>query len=143
MMGLKVDFKLFNAQIIKYGNNRFCVKIKINKGEFNCYVPCSSKLNKYIKLDGTKCLVKLSNGKYKYSLFAVKYKSKYILIDTKMISFYYGKYFYSQKNVKFETYIENRRYKSDLIVEKNQIIEVKSVISKSNIKIYPDEIPLD
>ena len=33
MIGLNVNFKLFNAQIIKYGNNRFCVKIKINKEE--------------------------------------------------------------------------------------------------------------
>lgn len=138
MKNIKIDYKLFAAQIIKYGNNRFCAKIVIDKKECDCYVPCTSKLTKYINFDNASCLVKESKGKYKYSLFAIKIKSSYIVIDTKIISFYYGKSLYPQCAI-FESYTNDKKYKADIKISDNNIIEVKSVLSKSTIKVYPDE----
>ncbi len=138
MKNIKIDYKLFDAQIIKYGNNRFCAKIIIDKIEYNCYIPCTSKLTKYINFNNEKCLVKKSKGKYEYSLFAIKYRSSYIVVDTKMISFYYGRSFYPQCAI-FESYTNGRKYKADIKISDKNIIEVKSVISKSFRKIYPDE----
>lgn len=90
MKSLKVNFKLLSGQILGYGDNRFCAKIILNNRECDYYIHCSSKLTKYIDFNNAKCLVKEYSGKNRYSLFAIKHKTSYILINTKTIPFYYG-----------------------------------------------------
>ncbi len=138
MKKIKINFKPIKAVILKYADNRFCVKIVLNNIECDCYVPCTSKLTKYINIENKECLVKESKGKYNYSLFAVKSRNGYIIIDTKSISTYFGKAFYYQ-NIIFESLTPIENYKADIQLSDNDLIEIKTIISQSTTKIYPDK----
>ncbi|MED0673810.1 DNA/RNA nuclease SfsA [Aneurinibacillus aneurinilyticus] len=140
-----IDLDLEEAMFISESKNRFICTVLIKNEVVECYVPSSSKLNKYVNLKNKGVLIsrnKNSKGRTLYSLFAVKYYGKYILLNLNMVNKLLGSYLKSQKGIeiKFEGYISN--YKADLLVTDLQtvqetIIEAKGIIATSRSIQFP------
>ncbi len=137
----EVVFGIFEEEL----PNRFMARVIIDNKSEICYVKSSSRLENFIELKGKTVLLKKNlNSKFRYYIYAVKYKSDYILlcpvkansilydnIDSRKLSF-----LGNRKNRHFEYNISN--YKSDIYLEKTKtIIEIKSVISRKNESFFP------
>ena len=125
--------------------NRFMAEVVINNKSEICYVKSSSRLENFIDLKGKTVILKRNlNSKFRYYVYAVKFKCDFILlcpikansivydnIESRKLSF-----LGNRKNRYLEYNISN--YKSDIYLEKTKtIIEIKSVISKNNESFFP------
>lgn len=141
---MKVVNHLFVGKFIKENKNRFICQVLVNNEIVECYVPSASKLNNYIQLNNKEVLLTKNKGKNvrtKYSLYAVKYYSKYIMLNLNManriVEEYINNYFSFEK-LSREKSIEG--YKSDFILEKDghiEVIEAKGIISTAKKVIFP------
>ncbi|MDJ0306799.1 DNA/RNA nuclease SfsA [Dehalobacter sp.] len=137
---MKKYAKFIEGLFIREGKNRFIGFVLINEQIHECYVPNSSKMEKYIQLTN-KVVLLTENGdsksRTKFSLFAVRHKDKYVLLDLRLVNecleqaiqsgFVYPDNNYS---VVREKYIGG--YKADLCLADNAeqiIVEAKGVIS--------------
>ncbi|WP_158289638.1 DNA/RNA nuclease SfsA [Paenibacillus flagellatus] len=134
---------------IKESKNRFLCTVLINGLVNECYVPSSSRIENYLELHNREVLLTKNQSKKKrteYSLFAVKYYNKYILINLNMINSIVQ--FMIQENklktlsgfsIKREQLIN--RYKADLLLENEEgiriVIEVKGIISSKQEVMFP------
>lgn len=145
------DKEIISGVFIKECKNRFICEVSINGEIHECYVPSSSKMGNYLKLKGKQVLLSRNKvrSRTKYSLFAVKYYNRYILLNQNLVNFILEsvilKEFYSNYldyKVLKEYNIDG--YKSDLtLVDPNEqskvvlVIEAKSIISINKTSVFP------
>lgn len=144
---MQLDLQLFEATFIEEGKNRFICTVSLDGELIECYVPSSSKLKQYINLEKKTVLIsKNANQKArtKYSLFAVKYYRKYILLNLNLVNKLLGKYLVTNTElcVSYEKVIDG--YKTDLITnDKNSnnltIIEAKGIITTKKDEMFPSK----
>lgn len=139
--------------IILYGTfkqeikNRFLCSVLIDGQEELCYIPSSCRLSNFLDLTNKLVLLKPTtskNTRTKYSVYAVKAKGQYILLNlsqpNKIIRDHlhrrYFSYLGSRKTIKTEITIEG--YKSDLFIEDTKtIIEIKSLLCYDRSALFP------
>lgn len=142
-----VEPELINGIFKTEIKNRFLSSVEIDGEENVCYIPSSCRLSNFIDMKDREVLLKpILNPKArtKYSLYAIKYRKKYILINLseanriiesqlkKRIFSFLGK----RKHIFREKKIEG--YKSDLFVEDtNTIIEVKCLLAFDKNALFP------
>ena len=132
---------LFKAQFIEEDKTRFSCTINLNSKMMKCYVPSTCKLKNLLEIDRTDALV--TNNYYQknvspYSLFALKIKGKYIVINSGFANSIV-KDILTSKHQEFcaEKIVGN--YKCDFYLKsKNQLIEVKSIISDKTTLVLPN-----
>lgn len=75
--------QLIEGVFIEESKNRFLCKVLIDNKVCECYVPSSSRIENYLNVKGKKVLLtpNKSNSRTNYSLFAVKFYNKYILLN--------------------------------------------------------------
>lgn len=127
---------------VEESKNRFLCTVLIENELCECYVPSSSRIENYLKLKGREVLLtanKGTNKRTKFSLFAVKYYNKYILINLNMVNQIVEKMIIENKikkltgtRLKREQTIDG--YKADILLEnhgtnEDTIIEIKGIIS--------------
>lgn len=135
-----VDEKIITGIFVEESKNRFLCTVIIDNKICECYVPSSSRIENYLNLKGREVLLTENKGinkRTRFSLFAVKYYNKYILINLNMVNRIVGAMILERNmkqlsgtGIKREQTIEG--YKTDLLVEENgevTIIEIKGVIS--------------
>lgn len=128
---------------IKEHKNRFLCTVFIGNQMHECYVPSASKLANYINLRNKKVLLlknQNNTSRTKYSVFAVLYYGKYIILNLFVANKIIGEWLkehYMISSISKEKYIED--YKTDFLVidENKTIVEVKGVISARRNILFP------
>lgn len=135
------------ATFIKELKNRFLCEVEIEGERVVCYVPSSCHLSNFLKLEGRKVLLiptRTKNTRTNYALFAVPYKSSYIMLNTSIANKAIENSIHSRrfsslgkrKTVITEHYVDG--YKSDLFIQDTKtIIEVKSVLATDSVAQFP------
>ena len=132
---------MINGIFIRELKNRFRCQIKIGEKLEICYVPSSCRLSNFANFSGCKVLLNennKSNSQIKYSLYAIKYQRKYLLVNLKeanrivyenLSSRRFG-FLGKRSLIKKEFLIEN--YRSDFYINDTKtVIEVKSILALS------------
>ncbi|OCZ54241.1 DNA/RNA nuclease SfsA [Dehalobacter sp. TeCB1] len=132
--------KLVEGIFLEEGKNRFISTVQVKKKIYECYVPNSSKMEKYLPLNNKLVLLTEnmnSNCRTKYSLFAAKHNDDYVLLDLRLVNAYLeqaikGGLVFPGNNYSIvrEKYIEG--YKADLLLlgdGEQIVVEAKGVIS--------------
>ncbi|SDC30785.1 MULTISPECIES: DNA/RNA nuclease SfsA [unclassified Candidatus Frackibacter] len=143
---LRIKSGIVHGKFISESKNRFLCKVLINNSIEECYIPSSSRLDNYLKLKNKDILLTTNKGKNtrtRYSVFAVKYYGKYILLNLKIVNKLVEKYIrllnMTKQNIKIykEQKIEN--YKADLIIKKEKeiIVEAKGLIGIRREVVFP------
>lgn len=135
------ELEIIEGIFLKESKNRFLCEVLINGVVEECYVPSSSRIENYLKLNSKKVLLSRNNGRSirtKYSLFAVYYYNKLILLNLNKVNDLLMYYLLENDlvdsdiyNIKKEVFIDG--YKSDLVIKKfdetkEKIIEAKGII---------------
>lgn len=139
---------LIKANFIKEMKNRFVGLVKINNEIVECFIPNSSKMEKYLKLKNKKVLLthnKKANGRTKYTLFAVKHYNSYILLNLNHVNDILATIIKENNLFPANTYqIYKERtvggYKADLFLKGSEdkiIIEAKGIISTKKAVLFP------
>lgn len=133
--------ELFLAYFIKEENTRFKCRVNFCNSEIICYVPCSCKISKLYELkEGQPVLItsnSLKESKFKFSLIAIGTQKKNILLNPLLSNYAYKNYLQSKK-IEAKSEFQIDRYRADFFVEaKNEIIEVKSILSDKAAVLFP------
>jgi DNA-binding sugar fermentation-stimulating protein len=147
---MKIVGELIEGIFKSESKNRFLCKVLIMGNELECYLPSSSKLSPLINLKGKRVLLTLNRGtdiRTKYSVFAVQYYRKYILLNLNITNRILEENI--RKNYKSckpsdiilkEKTIEG--YKADLILPDHKtLFEAKSIISTKKAALFPSVCP--
>lgn len=138
---------MIEGTFIEELNNRFLCKVLIEGHEEVCYIPSSCRLDNFIELKNKNVLLKpvaTKKSRTNYSVFAVKYKRSYLLLNTSVANNVFFDNLHSRrfselgtrKSIKKEKNVG--AYRSDLFIEDtNTIIEIKSIISADERAIFP------
>lgn len=140
---MHIKGQMTRGVFIREGKGRFLCYVLIYKEICECYVPSASKIKNYLRMEGKEVLLLINKGddlRTKYSLFAVKFYNKYIILNLLIVNKILEEYLedqYGAVHVYREKYFGN--YKSDFIVsgEDNMIVEAKGIISSKKIAIFP------
>ncbi|TQI67886.1 DNA/RNA nuclease SfsA [Clostridium sp. KNHs216] len=128
--------------------NRFLCTVNVAGENVLCYIPSSCRLSNFMELSGRKVLlmpVSKPSARTKYSVFAVRIKRNYMILNTsfpnelveKSLSRRMFSFLGSRHNTVREKIVDG--YKSDLYIpETNTVVEVKSVISLTNTTTFPN-----
>lgn len=135
------------AKFVSEGHNRFISLIEIEGNTVECYVPSSAKMSNFLNLINKEILVTPNIDKTrrtKYSLFAVKYYHKYILLNLNSVNKLLMNYLvelYPNLEITLEKSISG--YKSDVIINHSSksttLIEAKGIISIRKECIFPSK----
>lgn len=140
---MDIKAELTEGIFIEESKNRFMCKVLVNGEVLECYVPSASKLNNYLILKGKIVLLIKNKGektRTKFSLFAIRYYRKYIILNLAIANDVVEEYLqrrYTSYEISKEKYIDD--YKSDFIIygEKTIAIEVKGIIAPRNKVLFP------
>lgn len=141
---LEVTDNLVEGIFIQESKNRFICTVMIGEEIEECYVPSASRLENYIKLKDKQVLLcpNISKkGRTRYSLFAVKFYSRYIILNLNMANDIVARYV--ENTWQYDKLYKEKviaGYKSDFIVEdqgKIKIVEVKGIITTSKEVMFP------
>ena len=132
---------LYEAFFHNEGKTRFKCTIKFNNEIIECYVPCSCKISKLYELKEDQPVLITSNSlkeaKLKFSLIAIGTQKKNILLNPLLSNYAYKNYLQSKK-IEAKSEFQIDRYRADFFVEaKNEIIEVKSILSDKAAVLFP------
>lgn len=137
------EMETIEGLFIKESKNRFLCEVLIDGRVEECYVPSSSRIENYLNLTNKKVLLTMNVGKNvrtRFSLFAVVYYNKYVLLNlnkvNEILSYYIGKYEFNDcqmYTIKREEVING--YKSDLVIKESPYIEEKIIEAKGIIDI--------
>ncbi|WP_214849123.1 DNA/RNA nuclease SfsA [Exiguobacterium sp. s193] len=135
---------------IKESKNRFLCEVLIDNQLVECYVPSSSRIENYLKLSNKKVLLTKNIGsksRTKYSLFAVMYYNKYVILNLNKVNELLTYYIEQNEFVEAQIYtIEKEKtvngYKTDLIIyeplkSEEKIIEAKGIIGITREVLFP------
>ena len=138
-----IEYGVFKAEI----KNRFLCTVNVDGTDTICYIPSSCRLSNFIDLVNKKVMlrpIKKKDARTKYSVYAVKYRQCYVLLDlsssNKIIAESLDRRIFaflgSRKKVLREKVVDG--YKSDLyLVDTDTIVEVKSILSFSKVAQFP------
>lgn len=139
--------KCIEGIFVKELKNRFLCEVLISGISTVCYVPSSCHLGNFLELQGKKVLLtptSTPNARTSYSLYAVRYKRSYIVLNTSMAnravesSLQRRLFSFLGKRTHILTEHQVDKYKTDLYIEDtNTIIEVKSVLSLDKTAKFP------
>lgn len=122
--------QFIKGKFIEECPNRFLALVDIDEEVRECYVPSSSRLSNYLKLEGKEVLLtenKNKKSRTKYTLYAVKYYGKYILLNLNNINKIVGQKYLNRSDISYEKNIAG--YKSDIYLNNDKkIIEIKGLI---------------
>lgn len=122
-------------------SNRFLCKVLINNKIEECYVPSSSKLSNYIKLKNKKVLLTTNinpKARTKYSLFAVKYYNKYIMLNLNIVNKLLLNHLINSDTLSYKVEHRIGNYKCDIFFpDENHIVEAKGIICTTKSCIFP------
>lgn len=137
----------FRGSFVRELSNRFLAEIEIDGNLEICYIPSSCKLSRLMDLSGRETLllpVKKKVARTRYSVFAVKGSTSYILLNLGECNAILQKelhrrYFsFLGKRTKLHREANIAGYKADLFIEDtNTIIEIKSVLSSEKNSMFP------
>lgn len=141
--------ELVEGVFIEESKNRFLCTVLIEGNICECYVPSSSRIENYLKLRGRKVLLTVNNNansRTAYSLFAVKYYNKYILLNLNIINKVVESIITDGKLRVLDNYqisLEKtfNGYKTDLLLSRNDtiaMVEVKGIIASRRIVEFPN-----
>lgn len=135
MLAPEIKYGIFKAEI----KNRFLGMVNVEGADTVCYIPSSCRLSNFIDLSNRNVMlqsIKKKDARTKYSVYAVKYRRSYVLLNLsdsnriiekslhRRIFAFLGK----RRSVFREKNIDG--YKSDLYLEDTDtVIEVKSILS--------------
>lgn len=139
--------KCIVGQFVRELKNRFLCEVVIDGMVEVCYIPSSCHLSNFLQLDGKEVLLMptvAKNSRTSFAVVAVKFKRSYIILNTS----------YANRLVEYAiqgrklSYLGKRKacmreknineYKCDLYIEDTKtIIEIKSVISTSDMGVFP------
>lgn len=135
---------------IRESKNRFLCEVLIDNQMVECYVPSSSKIGNYLKLENKRVLLTKNIGsqsRTKYSLFAVMYYNKYIILNLNKVNELLACYIETNELVKSQIYTIKKEktvngYKTDLIIyeslnSEERIIEAKGIIGITREVLFP------
>ena len=135
------------GRFISESKNRFLCTIQVDGAEETCYIASSCRLDNFIDLRGKDVLLRRNTGRdssTKYSILGVKHKRNYILLNTSwanraVAADIHGRRFsYLGKRTEIKKESTINGYRSDFFIPRSKtIIEVKSVISTSDIAKFP------
>lgn len=141
------DNQLIKGIFLKEIKNRFLCMVRIDNEIYECYVPSSSRLENYINLKNKEVLLlsnKGNNTRTKYSVFAVRYRNKYILLNqnlaNKLIEYELTQGLIDNLglNSKLKKEFLIGGYKADFYEEQTRtIIENKTIIDISKEAVFP------
>lgn len=132
---------LLKANFLREEKSRFKCKILLNHLEIDCYVPCSCKISKiFLIKEGTQILItknKKKKSKLEYSIVAVKNMNNYLIINPSLSNYAYKAFLASTGTDYFSEYSINE-YRTDFFIpQKKEVIEIKSILSETNIVSFP------
>jgi DNA-binding sugar fermentation-stimulating protein len=133
---------------IKENKNRFIGLIRVNGEVEECYIPNSSRMEKYLNLINKRVLLtvnKTTKGRTRYSLFAVKHYKSYILLNLNLVNDILEKVIKSNCLLPSQCYQISKEkkvdgYKADLFLENGKekiIVEAKGIISTKSSVLFP------
>ncbi len=121
---------------------RFLCEVEVNGIPSLCYIPSTCRLDKLLSLQGKEVLLlptSMPDAKTEFSLFAVRHKANYIILNSSMANRLVEHNFHSRRfsflGKRTEVFCEYTHdgYKCDLFVNDTKtIVEVKSIISASS-----------
>lgn len=144
---LKIDGEVIEGIFLRESKNRFLCEVIIDNEVCECYIPSSSRLENYINLRNKKILLlknKGTNIRTKYSVFAVKYYNKYIILNLS-----YANKILENEIIEKRLYTECGNflrehkigdYKADFFIEdsaKGIVVEVKGLIDTRKMASFP------
>lgn len=137
-----MNLTTIEGTFLEESSNRFLCKVLINNTIEECYVPSSSKLSNYIKLKNKKVLLTTNmnpKARTKYSLFAVKYYNKYILLNLNLVNKLLLNYLIGNDvNHSFKCEHRIEKYKCDIFFpDYKHIIEAKGIICTTKTCVFP------
>lgn len=138
-----VHEEIVEGIFIEESKNRFLCKVLVLDKIYECYVASASKLRNYLNLIGKKVLIKRNvekNLRTQYSLFAIMYYNRYILLSLPVVNTILEEYLKSN----FEGSIICREkliegYKSDFFIKdkENIVVEAKGIIAVKKNIVFP------
>ncbi len=143
---MEINRDIVEGIFINECKNRFLCNILIKNEIHECYIPSSSKLDNYIKLENKKVLLTVNKGKKtrtKYSVFAVKYYGKYIMLNLNIVNSLVEEYIKMNNKNYFYTKIFREKtindYKADLLLHGKEklIVEAKGLIAIRKQSLFP------
>lgn len=131
--------------LIEECKNRFICKVLINEETEECYLPLSSKLKNYMDVNYNEVSLTYNqskNSRTRMSVFAIKNKEDYILINSKIINSLVREKIINEFKINEDKFFEEKKiedYKCDLFIEGNEeiIIEIKTFIPDKDINVFP------
>lgn len=144
---MKIDSVLTHGIFRKEIKNRFRCIVEVDGEDVLCYVASSSRLTNYIQLEGKEVLL-LPEGSganvTKYSLFAVKYRNSYVLLNLQManqvLQEQLHRRFFSGLGERGLIDVEKKiaGYKTDLFIrDTSTLVEIKTVIDTRREAYFP------
>lgn len=138
-----IEDEIIEGIFLTENKNRFLCNVLIGKSIEECYIPSASKLENYLKLKGKRVLLKKNKNeksRTRYSVFAVKYYGKYIILNLILVNRILEEYIklnYNYKVVYKERYINS--YKADFLVlsDNKTVIEAKGIIAATQTVVFP------
>lgn len=142
--------EIFVGFLLKELSNRFLCLVEVNGKEEICYIPCSTKLSKYFSIKKKKkvllTLVKGNKAKTRYSLFAIKQKQYYVLVNlayanTIILNALSSRAFsfLGKRNSPKAEFFVLPDYRADLYIEHTKtVIEIKTIIGNQETIFYPN-----
>lgn len=138
-----ISDKVFEGIFIEETKNRFLCKVLINNMIHECYVPSASKLENYLVMKNKKVLLVRNKGKRsrtKYSLFAIMYYNKYIILSMMIVNKVLEEYL-KANSLEGELYREKYidKYKADFVIfgDTKIVIEAKGLLATRKNVIFP------
>lgn len=137
------NLKVIEGIFIKESKNRFLCDVLINGQIEECYVANSSKVEKYINLRNKSILLRRNEGKKartRFSLFAVKYFSKYIVLNLNKVNDFLNYYLRATELKQTEIYTISQDeilngYKADLVIRETALSKEKMIEAKATIDV--------
>ncbi|MCH6265328.1 DNA/RNA nuclease SfsA [Neobacillus citreus] len=143
------NIEIIEGKFIKESKNRFLCEVLIDGQVEECYVSNTSKIGKYINLSNKTVLLSKNKGikgRTRFSLFAVKYYCKFILLNFNKVNELLAYYFKEIEMKGSNVYtVEQEKifngYKADLIIREKglneKIIEAKAILDIKHSSTFP------
>ncbi len=141
---------LIQGTFISENKRRFLCTVRVEEQDVLCYVPASCHLSPLIELEGRTVLltpVESPKARTQYSLFAVKYRHSFILLNlsyaNNIVEKELGRRLFSflgrRKSISREQVVGG--YKTDLYIhDTDTIVEIKTVLSTNKKAHFPSMV---
>lgn len=129
---------------LKECSSRFLCKVLIDNVETECYVPSSAKLKNFLELTKRKVLLcenKEKKARTAYTLEAAEVNNKIIFLNLNRLNSLYEDYLLKKEKLNqnvLKREVRIGKYRADLKIGENKVVEIKGVLSDSDEIIFPN-----